>query len=516
VGIAQASTEVRWVPILAASLFLRLGWEISGLNRSPFMARNEMESTSNLAVVIMAAGKGTRLKSRRSKVLHEIGGKTLLSHVIASASQIVPPGDIFAVVGHQAEAVIAAVTSSGINFVEQAEQRGTGHAIQCARRAVSGYENILVLSGDAPLIQPETLAALAAFHHAQQAAMTLTSAEPAEPTGYGRVIHPSPDSVEVINIIEQKMLAPDQLILREVNMGLYAFKTAQLLAHLDKLTSNNPHSELYLTDMAQVLHAAGERVVAFHTDNPDELLGANTIAELMALDASLRIATAQRLMAAGVTIFRPETCIIDAAVEVAADTVIEPFVQLLGSTRIGSDSRVRSYSVVENCTLGNDVLIRQSCVLSDSTIADGARIGPFAHLRPGCEIGEEVHIGNFVEAKKATLHKGVKAGHLTYLGDAEVGERTNIGAGVITCNYDGVHKHVTLIGNDAFIGSDSTLVAPLSVGDGAYVGAGSCVTKHVPAGALAVARAHQFTKEGWVSARRARQKPKEEPKTNKE
>jgi bifunctional UDP-N-acetylglucosamine pyrophosphorylase / glucosamine-1-phosphate N-acetyltransferase len=483
------------------------------------MARIEMESTSNLAVVIMAAGKGTRLKSRRPKVLHEIGGKTLLSHVIAAASQIVPPGDIFAVVGHQAEAVKAAVASSGINFVEQTEQRGTGHAIQCARSAVSGYENILVLSGDAPLIQPETLAALAAFHQAQQAAMTLTSAEPAEPTGYGRVIHPSPDSVppsiEVIGIIEQKMLAPDQLSLREVNMGLYAFKTAPLLAHLDKLTSNNPHSELYLTDMAQVLHAAGERVIAFHTANPDELLGANTIAEMMALDASLRIATARRLMAAGVTIFRPETCVIDADVEVAADTVIEPFVQLLGSTRIGSDSRVRSYSVVENCTLGNDVLIRQSCVLSESTIADGARIGPFAHLRPGCEIGEEVHIGNFVEAKKARLHKGVKAGHLTYLGDAEVGERTNIGAGVITCNFDGVHKHVTLIGNDAFIGSDSTLVAPVSVGDGAYVAAGSCVTKHVPAGALAVARAHQVTKEGWVSARLARQNPKEESRPDK-
>jgi bifunctional UDP-N-acetylglucosamine pyrophosphorylase/glucosamine-1-phosphate N-acetyltransferase len=196
---------------------------------------------------------------------------------------------------------------------------------------------------------------------------------------------------------------------------------------------------------------------------------------------------------------------------VAPDTVIEPFVQILGSTRIGSDCRIRSYSVVENCTLGNDVLIRQSCVLSDSTIADGARIGPFAHLRPGCEIGEEVHIGNFVEAKKAKLRKGVKAGHLTYLGDAEVDEGTNIGAGVITCNYDGVNKHITRIGKDAFIGSDSTLVAPVSVGDGAYIGAGSCITKNVTAGALAVARAHQINKEGWASARRARLKAKNNP-----
>jgi bifunctional UDP-N-acetylglucosamine pyrophosphorylase / glucosamine-1-phosphate N-acetyltransferase len=298
--------------------------------------------------------------------------------------------------------------------------------------------------------------------------------------------------------------------LREVNMGLYAFKTAPLFAHLNNLTTDNPHGELYLTDMAKVLHAAGERVVAFHTGGADELLGANTIAEMMGLDENLRLAKAVRLMAAGVTIFRPETCVIDADVEVAADTVIEPFVQLLGRTRIGTDCRVRSYAVIENCTLGNDVLIRQSCILTDSTVADGARIGPFAHLRPGCEIGEDVHIGNFVEAKKAKMRKGAKAGHLSYLGDAEIGEGTNIGAGVITCNYDGVHKHVTRIGKDAFIGSDSTLVAPVTVEDGAYIGAGSCITKDVPAGALAVARAHQVTKPGWADSRRASQKAKEE------
>jgi len=473
-----------------------------------------MESPASLAVVIMAAGKGTRLKSRRPKVLHEIGGKPLLSHVIAAASQVVPAADIYVVVGHQADQVKAAVASSGVRFVEQTEQRGTGHAIQCARQAVQGYENILVLSGDAPLIQAKTLAALASFHQAQQSAMTLTSAEPQDPTGYGRIFHPSPGSLEVVGIIEQKMLSPEQLPMREVNMGLYAFRTAPLLAHLDKLTTANPHGELYLTDMAHVLHASGERVVAFHASDPDELLGANTIAEMMALDANLRLATAQRLMAAGVTIIRPETCVIDASVEVAPDTVIEPFVQLLGNTRIGSDCRIRSYTVIENCALANNVIVRQSCVLSDSTIADGANIGPFAHIRPGCEIGEQVHVGNFVETKNATLRKGVKAGHLTYLGDAEVGERTNIGAGVITCNYDGVLKHATHIGKDAFVGSDSTLVAPVAVGDGAYVAAGSCVTKDVPAGSLAVARAHQVVKEGWASARRARQKASKVPTTD--
>ncbi|MGA3263529.1 MAG: DapH/DapD/GlmU-related protein [Terracidiphilus sp.] len=219
-----------------------------------------------------------------------------------------------------------------------------------------------------------------------------------------------------------------------------------------------------------------------------------------------RIAAARRLMAAGVTIFRPETCVIDAGVEVAPDTVIEPFVQLLGQTKIGAECLIRSYSVIENCTLGNRVLIRQSCVLAGSTVADGAKIGPFAHLRPGSEIGEEVHVGNFVEIKKSRLAKGAKAGHLTYLGDAEVGERTNIGAGTITCNYDGVSKHKTHIGKDAFVGSDSTLVAPVTVEDGAYIGAGSCITKDVPAGALAVGRARQVNREGWAASRRASQK----------
>jgi bifunctional UDP-N-acetylglucosamine pyrophosphorylase/glucosamine-1-phosphate N-acetyltransferase len=204
----------------------------------------------------------------------------------------------------------------------------------------------------------------------------------------------------------------------------------------------------------------------------------------------------------GATIQRPETCVIDAEVEIAADAVIEPFVQLLGRTKIGAGCRIRSFTVIENCTLGRDVLVRQSCVLTESAIADGAKIGPFAHLRPGCEIGEDVHIGNFVEAKKAKMAKGAKAGHLTYLGDVEVGERTNIGAGTITCNYDGVNKHITRIGKDAFIGSDSTLVAPVSVGDGAYIGAGSCITRDVPAESLAVGRARQVIKEGWAAARR--------------
>jgi bifunctional UDP-N-acetylglucosamine pyrophosphorylase/glucosamine-1-phosphate N-acetyltransferase len=461
-----------------------------------------MEPNTKLAVVIMAAGKGTRLKSQRPKVLHEIGGKPLLAHVIAAASKIVAPAEIFVVIGHQAEKVRAAVASTGVGFVEQTEQLGTGHAIQCCREAIAGYENILVLSGDVPLIRPETIEQLWSFHHAEQAAMTILTAAPDDPIGYGRIVRRSPDSPEVEAIVEQKALTPEQQCIGEINSGIYAFRTAPLLAHLDKLTADNAHGELYLTDMAGLLRAAVERVVAIQAAEAAEVLGANTIAELVALDATLRAATANRLMAAGVTIFRPETCVIDADAEVAADTVIEPFVQLLGHTRIGGDCRIRSYSVIENCTLGREVLVRQSCVLAESTVADGAKIGPFAHLRPGSEIGEDAHVGNFVETKKAKLGKGAKANHLTYLGDAEVGEGSNIGAGVITCNYDGVHKHKTHIGKDAFIGSDSTLVAPVEVGDGAYVGAGSCITKNVPAGALAVGRAHQVTKEGWATTLR--------------
>ena len=474
------------------------------------MESRQEKPGSTPAIVIMAAGKGTRLKSKRAKVLHEIGGKPLLMHVIAAASKVVASSqDIVVVIGHQADRVRAAVEQTGVRFVEQAEQRGTGHAIQCAAASIADYENFLVLSGDVPLIRPQTIEAVWKFHQQDGAAMTLLSADLPDPMNYGRVIRKSPDSVEVEAIVEQKCLRPEQIALREINMGLYAFKTAPLLAHLGQLKTENPHGEFYLTDMAQVLESSGERVVAFKSAEFEELLGVNTIAELAALDATLGAQTARRLMDSGVTIFKPETCVIDAEVEVAADTVIEPFVQLRGKTRIGSDSTIRSYTVIENCTIGDDVLVRQGCVLSESTVENGARIGPYAHLRPGSEIGENAHVGNFVETKKARLGKGAKANHLSYLGDAEIGEGSNIGAGTITCNYDGVNKHRTHIGKNAFVGSDSTLVAPVSVGDGAYIGAGSCITKDVPADALAVGRGRQMIKEDWAAARRAMRESKE-------
>jgi len=460
--------------------------------------------------VILAAGKGTRLKSKRPKVLHEIGGKPLLAHVIAAAGHVVAPEHIYVVVGHQADRVRTALASTGVQFVEQTEQRGTGHAIQCARASVAGYESLLVLSGDVPLIRAETIERMSRFHQAEHAAMTILSAHPGDPTGYGRIVRRAPGSPEVDAIVEQKSLAPGQEKIGEINSGIYAFASAPLFAHLDKLTANNTHGELYLTDMAGILRAAGERVVAVEAENAAEVLGANTIAELVALDAAMRDATAQRLMASGVTIFRPETCVIDAEVAVEADTVIEPFVQLRGKTRIGADCTIRSYTVIENCTVGNAVEILEHCVMADSSVDDGARIGPFARMRPGSEIGASVHIGNFVETKKTRMGKGAKANHFAYLGDSDIGGGSNIGAGTIVCNYDGFHKHRTRIGEGSFVGSNSTLVAPIAIGDGAYIGAASCITKDVPADALAVGRARQVTKEDWASARRAKIKAEKE------
>jgi bifunctional UDP-N-acetylglucosamine pyrophosphorylase / glucosamine-1-phosphate N-acetyltransferase len=454
-----------------------------------------------LAIAIMAAGKGTRLKSKRPKVLHEIGGKPLLAHVIRVAAQIVPPKDIFVIVGHEAARVETAVADTGVKFVLQAEQRGTGHAIQCARESVAGYDTLLVLSGDVPLIRPETIARMRDFHLDQQAAMTILTAIPENPFGYGRVLRRSSDSPEVTAIVEQKALTPEQAKAPEINSGIYAFATDPLFAHIDELESNNAHRELYLTDMAGLLVSDKQRVVAIEAESATEILGANTIAEMMELDAAMRITSARKLMASGVTIFRPETVTIDAEVTVGADTVIEPFVQLLGQTKIGEDCRIRSYSVIENSTLANAVLVRQGCVIADSTIDDGAMIGPYAHVRPGSELGVGVHVGNFVETKKVKMGKGSKANHLTYLGDAEIGSGTNIGAGTITCNYDGVDKFKTMIGNGVFVGSDSTLVAPITIGDRAFIGAGSCITEDVPEDALAIARGRQVTKPDWAKTK---------------
>jgi bifunctional UDP-N-acetylglucosamine pyrophosphorylase/glucosamine-1-phosphate N-acetyltransferase len=288
-----------------------------------------------------------------------------------------------------------------------------------------------------------------------------------------------------------------------MNAGFYAFSVPALYGNIAKLSTSNPHGEYYLTDMAEVLRGVKQRVVVYKTDDANEVLGGNTRAELAAIDENLRLAKCRQLMAEGVTIFYPATCVIDGEVEVGADTVIEPFVQILGKTRIGSGCRVRSYSVIKNSAVADEVTIRPGCVLEGARVGVGAVLGPYSHLRPGSEIGEGAHVGNFVETKKIKLGKGSKANHLTYLGDAEIGADVNIGAGSITCNYDGVNKHTTVIEDGVFIGSDSTLVAPVRVGKGAYVGAASCVTDDVPEGSLVIARARQIVKPGWASDKRA-------------
>ncbi|HKD81357.1 MAG TPA: bifunctional UDP-N-acetylglucosamine diphosphorylase/glucosamine-1-phosphate N-acetyltransferase GlmU [Candidatus Angelobacter sp.] len=468
------------------------------------MAHRSVNSSDTFAIVIMAAGKGTRLKSSRAKVLHEIGGKPLLAHVVNAARQIVPAGDIHVIIGHQADAVRAAVEPLGVKFVLQEEQRGTGHAIMCARQAVQHYENILVLSGDVPLIRQETIARVRDFHLAKKAAMTILTAEPSEPFGYGRMIRAGAGSDRVKAIVEQKALTKLQQKIREINSGIYAFATKPLYSHIDRLKSDNAHREFYLTDMAVLLVKAKATVVALKAGDAEEVLGANTLAELASLDATMRMRKCDELMAAGVSIYRPESCVIDPEVEIGADTILEPFVQILGATRIGSNCRIRSYSVISDSQIAGNVLIRPGCIIDQSQIAAGALLGPYSHLRPGSEIGEGGHVGNFVETKKTRLGRGSKANHLSYLGDAEIGEQVNVGAGTITCNYDGKKKHVTVIEDGAFVGSDSTLVAPVRVGKGAYVAAGSTITEDVPAEALALGRSRQTTKEGWTRRQRDR------------
>lgn len=450
----------------------------------------------------MAAGKGTRLKSKHPKVLHQVGGKPLVAHVITAAQLVVPAKDIYVIVGHEADKVREAVQSTGVQFVLQEPQRGTGHALMCAAPALKTYDQVIVLSGDAPLITADTITKLGDFHEKKKPAMTILSARLENPTGYGRIIRDSGRNGDVKAVVEEKSCTPVQRKLREINSGFYAFSTKPLFENIERLKTDNPHGEYYLTDMAAVLRKSKQRVAAIETQNPAEILGSNTRAEMVDLDRKMRLEKCLQLMSEGVTIFYPDTCVIDWDVEVGPDTTIEPFVQLLGKTRIGSDCRIRSYSVVQNSQIADEVLIKTGCVLDEAAVANSAILGPFSHLRPGSEIGEGAHVGNFVETKKIRLGKKSKANHLTYLGDAEIGEGVNIGAGTITCNYDGKNKYKTIIEDGSFIGSDATLVAPVKVGRGAYVAAASCITHDVPPDSLALGRAKQVVKEGWANRKK--------------
>jgi len=454
-----------------------------------------------VTIVILAAGLGTRMKSRRAKVLHQAGGLPLIEHVVKTALRLTSPERIFVVVGLQAEQVQAAVEGKGVGFVHQQEQKGTGHALIVCRERLASLEGLLVvLYGDCPLLSSETLRGLIEKQAGSTAAATVITTLRDDPTGYGRVLRDEKGSVRAI--VEQKAATPDQLAVHEINSGIYCFRSDLLWKHIGEIQPNNPAREYYLTDIVEIFRRAGYPVQPLRLDDPTQVLGINTRLELAEVDRICREAKARELMLAGVTIEKPETVTIDMHVRVGMDTVVGPFAQILGRTVIGEECRIGACSIVRDSELADGVEVGPFTVVNASRLEAGARVGPFARLRLDNVIEAGARVGNFVELKKTRLGRRSKALHLAYLGDAEIGADVNIGAGTITCNYDGMHKHPTKVRDKVFVGSNATLVAPLELGEGCYVGAGSVVTDPVPPEALALGRARQVNKDGWVRKRR--------------
>jgi bifunctional UDP-N-acetylglucosamine pyrophosphorylase / glucosamine-1-phosphate N-acetyltransferase len=458
----------------------------------------------NHTVVILAAGLGTRMRSKRAKVLHRAGGLALVEQVAAAARTLAPYGRIVVVTGHQAELVEALLQPLGLGFARQQEQKGTGHALASCRDAVprDAFREdglLTVLYGDTPLLTAATLERLRDTQTESKAAATLITTTLDDPTGYGRIL--LNEAGDVTAIVEEKACTPEQRKIKLINSGIYCFKSGLLWCHIDEIKPNPVSGELYLTDMAEILARHGHRVRPMHVPDATELLGINTRVELAHADRILRGRKNEELMLSGVTIERPETVTIDQRVQAGTDTIIEPFARLLGATHIGEDCRIGAGSVLENAILGDCVQVAPYTLISDSRVDSDAHVGPFARLRMDAHVGRDARVGNFVELKKTHLGSGAKSQHLAYLGDSEIGERTNIGAGTITCNYDGAKKHRTTIGANAFVGSNSTLVAPVELGEGSYIGAGSVITDAVPADALALGRARQVVKPGWAKTR---------------
>jgi len=456
-------------------------------------------SNHDVAVLILAAGKGTRLKSHLAKVLHHAGGRSLVEHVVRACLPL-RAKRIIAVVGHQAEQVSAAVEPLGTTTVLQQPQNGTGHALLVSKRAIGNAKFVVVLPGDAPLIRTETLRALIQKHKAGNAAATILTAVLADPSGYGRILRKSGDTVAAI--IEESQLTSDQRELNEINSSIYCFAAAKLWPALAQVKPENKHREIYLTDAISILNSKGETVLAEIATDPREALGCNTRADLAGVDRTFREWKCEALMSDGVTIQLPETVLVDPDVSVGEDTVLEPCVQLLGKTKIGARCTIRTASVLHDMTVDDGVIVEPHCVLTASRVESEVVIGPFARLRPESHLLKGSRVGNFVEIKKSTIGEGSKAPHLSYIGDTKVGSKANIGAGTITCNYDGFAKHPTTIGNRVFVGSDSTLVAPVKLGDGAYVAAGSVITENVPPDALGIGRGRQANKPGWAAKKR--------------
>lgn len=455
----------------------------------------------NVTVIILAAGQGTRMKSAKAKVLHEAGGDTILNHVIRAALHVALAEKITVVVGHQATEVRKSVTCPGIRFAEQTEQKGTAHAVLCAREEVASRKGqLLILNGDGPLLKPHTLEKLLAAAGETHPGGTLVTTITGDPTGYGRIIRDDRGLIAAIR--EQKAASASELEIREINPGVYCFAAQPFWQYLSEVRPDNPAREYYLTDMVEILRRHGRAVAPFLVEDETELLGINTRVELAVADRILRARKAEELMLAGVTIEQPGSVSIDVEVEAGRDTIIEANVQLRGRTRIGERCRIQAGSILRNCEIADDVTIYPYVVAEDSVVRNQATVGPFARLRMQAEAGEDARIGNFVELKKTNLGARSKAQHLAYLGDASIGADSNIGAGTITCNYDGERKHRTEIADGVFVGSNSTLVAPMRIEGGAYIAAGSVITNPVEADSLAIGRAYQVAKEGWARRRR--------------
>ena len=455
---------------------------------------------SDTHVVILAAGKGTRMKSAEPKVLHRAGELPLIEHVLRAADALRPATTVV-VVGHQAEQVKAALGKRlGLRFALQQPQLGTGHALLQAEPHLAGASGtVVLLSGDVPLLGPATLTALVETHRAKGAAATVLTARVTGPHEYGRIVR---EGGRIAAIVEHKDATPEQRAIDEINSGIYAFALEPLFAALKSIGAGNAQGEYYLPDLVSIYRAQGRTVETVLLDDSREILGVNSRRELADVTAILKTTRNEELMAAGVSIVDPASAWIGPDVVIGPDTVLYPNVYLEGRTRIGSKCEIHAGVRIVDSTIDDDVVIYNYCVIKESHVATGARIGPFAHFRPLSDVGEGAHVGNFTELKKTVLGKGSKANHLSYLGDAVIGEKVNVGAGTIVCNYDGTHKHQTTIEDGAFIGSDTQLIAPVTVGRGAYIGTGTTVRENVPPGALAVSAGKQRNIEGWVEKKK--------------
>ncbi len=460
---------------------------------------------TDLHVVVLAAGKGTRMKSARPKVLHTLAGRPLIEHVLITARSLDVVETVI-VVGHGADEVRAALAHHDtLRFVVQSPQLGTGHALLQAESALAGRSGtVLLLYADVPLLEAGTLHRLLEAHRAAGASATVLTAELADPYGYGRIIRDQ--AGQLARIVEERDASAAERAVREVNSGIYALELGPLFESLHQLATDNAQGEYYLTDL--VAHYRNRRLplATLRVNDAGELRGVNSRVDLAELSAVLRQRKCRELMLAGVTLEDPASIYVDADVTVGEDTTIAPAVRLTGRTTIGQRCHIHSGTRISDSTLGDDVTVLDGCVVDQSSVGSHVSLGPFARLRPQSEVGNGAHIGNFVELKKTRFGARSKAGHLAYLGDAVVGEDVNVGAGVITCNFDGAQKHQTTIEDGVFVGSDSQLVAPVTVGKGAYVAAGSSITQTVPPDALAIARAQQTNKPGWAASRRKRSK----------